>query len=335
MKNSELLPLVRCMARIRAFEQAAEAASIGGVAALGQQVDPRTKVRGPLHVSIGQEAVAAGVCAHLQREDLLTSSHRGHGHTLAKGADMRRMMAELFGRRDGSNGGKGGSMHIADFSVGMLGANGVVAAGLPIACGAAHALKLQRRPHIVACFFGDGAANRGPFLEALNWACVYTLPVLFVCEDNQWSATTATAALTGGPGIPARAEALGVPASSVDGNDVEAVFGAARTLVAQVRGGAGARLLHARTYRVRGHLSADSQRYRDAADIAHAVAADPLHRARARLLDNGVAPAELETLDAEIAGELAQALEFAEASPPPDAAAAYTDVQTLGAGPWR
>ena len=149
-------------------------------------------MRGPLHLSIGQEAVAAGVCAHLEREDLLTSTHRGHGHTLAKGGDMRRMMAELFGRADGSNGGKGGSMHIADFSVGMLGANGVVTAGLPIACGAAQALKLQGRPHLVACFFGDGAINRGPFLEALNWAAVYRLPVLFVCEDNRYSATTTT-----------------------------------------------------------------------------------------------------------------------------------------------
>ncbi len=167
------LDLYHTMARIRAFELAAEVASQGGVQVLGAKLNDSAKVRGPLHLSIGQEAVAVGVCAHLERQDLLTSTHRGHGHTLAKGADMRRMMAELFGRADGFNGGKGGSMHIADFSVGMLGANGVVAAGLPIACGAAHALKLQGMPHVVACFFGDGAINRGPFLESLNWACVH------------------------------------------------------------------------------------------------------------------------------------------------------------------
>ncbi|MBL8334189.1 MAG: thiamine pyrophosphate-dependent dehydrogenase E1 component subunit alpha [Rubrivivax sp.] len=322
------------MARIRAFEEAAEHASLGGVAALGQQMDPNTRVRGPLHVSIGQEAVAAGVCAQLQHADLLTSSHRGHGHTLAKGADMRRMMAELFGRRDGTNGGKGGSMHIADFGVGMLGANGVVGAGLPIACGAAHALKIQRRAAVVACFFGDGAANRGPFLESLNWACVYRLPVLFVCEDNRWSATSRTPALTGGPGIVARSEALGVPALSVDGNEVQAVAEAARTLLQAVRGGEGPRLLHARTWRVRGHLSADGQGYREAADIEAARETDPLRRARRRLQEQGTPAEHLAAVDAELAAEVRDALAFAEASPPPDPQAAYTDVQTLGAQRW-
>src|SRR5580765_4496571 len=149
-----LAALYRTMARIRAFEDAAERASQGGVTAFGQNASGGASVRGPLHLSTGQEAVAAGVCAHLQREDLLTSTHRGHGHTLAKGADVNRMMAELFGKSGGSNQGKGGSMHIADFSVGMLGANGVVAAGMPIACGAAHALKIRGRPEIVCCFFG-------------------------------------------------------------------------------------------------------------------------------------------------------------------------------------
>src|SRR3954469_23763886 len=218
------------MVRIRAFENAAEVASQGGVSAYGKAADGTARVRGPLHLSTGQEAVAAGVCAHLAKADYLTSTHRGHGHTLAKGADLTRMMCELFGKATGFNGGKGGSMHIADFSVGMLGANGVVAAGLPIACGAAQAVKLQRKPTIVACFFGDGAANRGPFLEALNWACVYRLPVLFVCEDNRWSATSRTGPLTGGQGIAARATAIGVPASTVDGNDVEAVSALARRL---------------------------------------------------------------------------------------------------------
>ena len=265
MDATRMLTLVRTMLRIRAFENAAEAASQGGVSAYGKAADGSAKVRGPLHLSTGQEAVPAGVCAHLKREDYLTSTHRGHGHTLAKGADLGAMMAELFGKATGFNGGKGGSMHIADFSVGMLGANGVVAAGLPIAVGAAHAQKLQRRDAITACFFGDGAINRGPFLEALNWAQVYALPVLFVCEDNRWSATTASGPMIAGDGAAARAASLGIASLQVDGNDVAAVHEAAGRLVADVRAGAGPRLLHAITYRVKGHVSVDPAAYRDAA----------------------------------------------------------------------
>ena len=197
---TDLLSLYRTMVRIRAFEDAAEVASQGGVAAWGKEASATPAlVRGPLHLSTGQEAVAAGVCAHLTPADLLTSTHRGHGHTLAKGADPAKMMCELFGRATGYNGGKGGSMHIADFSVGMLGANGVVAAGLPIAVGAAQGLKIRGVDAIAVCFFGDGAINRGPFMEALNWAVVYHLPVLFVCEDNRISATTASAPMTAMP----------------------------------------------------------------------------------------------------------------------------------------
>ncbi|MCW5634683.1 MAG: thiamine pyrophosphate-dependent dehydrogenase E1 component subunit alpha [Rubrivivax sp.] len=336
MPPADLLALYRTMARIRAFEEAAEAASQGGVQVLGAAAGAvPAKVRGPLHLSIGQEAVAAGVCAHLERADLLTSTHRGHGHTLAKGADVNRMMAELFGRSGGHNGGKGGSMHIADFSVGMLGANGVVGAGLPIACGAAHALKIRGLPQIVACFFGDGAVNRGPFLEALNWAAVYTLPVLFVCEDNRWSATTVTGPLTAGEGAAARARAIGVPAEAVEGNDVEAVSALAARLVAEVRGGGGPRFVHALTWRVKGHVSVDGQGYRDPAEINAARTADPLARARARLLAQGLAPAEIDPIDAAARDEIDAALRFAETSPPPEPAAAYDDVQTLGAGLWR
>ena len=331
-----LTALYRTMARIRAFENAAEVASQGGVQAWGLQASAKPAlVRGPLHLSTGQEAVAAGVCANLQREDLLTSTHRGHGHTLAKGADVKRMMAELFGKASGTNHGKGGSMHIADFSVGMLGANGVVAAGMPIAVGAAHALKIRRRPHIVACFFGDGAVNRGPFLEALNWAVVYRLPVLFVCEDNRISATTPTGPMTGGPGATARAEAIGVPASLVDGNDVEAVDAAAARLAAEVRAHEGPRLLHALTYRFKGHVSVDPGSYRDPDEVARALEADPLKVARERLLARGVAEVELAEIDAEAEAEIDAAQACADEAPWPDPAAAYTDVQDTGAGTWR
>jgi len=315
------------MARIRAFENAAEEASRGGVAAFGASVS-QAAVRGPLHLSTGQEAVAAGVCVNLGSEDLLTSTHRGHGHTLAKGASMERMMCELFGRATGCNDGKGGSMHIADFSVGMLGANGVVAAGMPIAVGAAHAIRIRNERRIVACFFGDGAVNRGPFLEALNWAKVFALPVLFVCEDNRWSATTATEAMTAGEGALARALAIGVPGAQVDGNDALAVDLLSKSLIGKIRQGHGPQFLHAITYRFKGHVSVDAAAYRDGEELERALQNDPLavlelpEETKRRIM--GEANAEVE-----------RALQAAAAAPWPEAARAYTDVQDTGAGQWR
>ena len=328
------LALYRTMLRIRAFENAAEAASQGGVSAYGQQAGAAAKVRGPLHLSTGQEAVPAGVCAHLRASDYITSTHRGHGHTLAKGADLTRMMCELFGKATGFNGGKGGSMHIADFSVGMLGANGVVAAGLPIAVGAAHAQKIQHRDAITTCFFGDGAINRGPFLEALNWARVYELPVLFVCEDNRWSATTASGPMTAGDGASARAAAMDIPARHVDGNDVFAVHEAAAELVAQVRSGQGPRLLHALTYRVKGHVSVDVAAYRNPNELEAALQTDPIARARAALLLRGTPAQALDAIENEAQAEVEAALAAADAAPWPQADAAFTDVQNTGAGQW-
>jgi len=248
---------------------------------------------------------------------------------------MARMMCELFGRATGYNGGKGGSMHIADFSVGMLGANGVVAAGIPIATGAAQALKIRGLPHIVACFFGDGAANRGPFLEGLNWAQVYQLPVLFVCEDNRISATTPTHAMTAGEGVSARARSFGISALKVDGNDAQAIDGAAMALIADVRAGRGPRLLHAVTYRFKGHVSVDPGAYRDAAEVDAAKLLDPLLVAQRQLLAAGVAQAVIDAIDREARAEIEHALRVAEAAPWPDAAAAYADVMTSGAGVWR
>jgi len=334
---SLLIELYRTMARIRAFENAAEIASQGGVAAWGLAAAAKPAlVRGPLHLSTGQEAVAVGVCKHLTHQDLLTSTHRGHGHTLAKGASVVPMMCELFGRATGTNQGKGGSMHIADFSVGMLGANGVVAAGIPIAVGAAHALKIKGEPHVVACFFGDGAVNRGPFLEGLNWAKVYELPVLFVCEDNRISATTPTAPMTGGDGAMARARSLGLDGLTVDGNDVMAVHDATATLVAQVRAGGGPRFLHALTYRFKGHVSVDPGTYRDATEVEAALLSDPLGLARAKLLALGVTAGDVDAIDVAARAEVAAAVAAAEAAPWPEARAAFEDVaNTGGRGPWR
>ncbi|OGA33525.1 MAG: acetoin dehydrogenase [Betaproteobacteria bacterium RIFCSPLOWO2_12_FULL_64_23] len=323
------------MARIRAFENAAEEASRGSVAAFGAASDTAALVRGPLHLSTGQEAVAAGVCANLARSDYLTSTHRGHGHTLAKGADSAAMMCELFGRAGGTNKGKGGSMHIADFAVGMLGANGVVAAGIPIAVGAAHSAKIRGSRAVVACLFGDGAINRGPFVEGLNWAKIFELPLLFVCEDNRYSATTATGAMTAGAGAAARARGIGLPADTVDGNDVLAVDTAARDLIARIRSGGGPQFLHALTYRVKGHVSVDAAAYRDQGELQRALEGDPLKLAGLQLAALGVAAERISAVDTEAQAEIEAALAAAHAAPPPEPTEAYADVQDTGAGQWR
>lgn len=333
-----ILALYRSMVRIRAFEDAAEALSQGGVSAYGKQSDGGAKVRGPLHLSTGQEAVAAGVCAHLSPLDYLTSTHRGHGHTLAKGASPAAMMAELFGKASGCNQGKGGSMHIADFAVGMLGANGVVAAGMSIAVGAAHAQKLTAHPGLTVCFFGDGAINRGPFVETLNWARAFALPVLFVCEDNRWSATTPSATMTAGPGAAARAAALGLAVDTVDGNDVLAVHAAAGRLVQRIRSGEGPQFLHALTYRVKGHVSVDAAAYRSPDEVAEARQRDPIALAGAaycRLSGAADAPQRLQAIAAAARDEVAAAVAAAEQAPWPDAALAFSDVQSTGAGQWH
>lgn len=331
--------MLRDMMRIRAFEREAVAAMRSGEAP------------GVVHPSIGQEAVAVGVCANLKRADRITSTHRGHGHAIAKGADARAMMLELHGRAGGSCGGKGGSMHIADFAVGMLGANGVVGAGIPIACGAAQAIRLRKAARsaqggsrvagehrsresagpddedaIVACFFGDGAVNRGPFLEGMNWAALYRLPVLFICEDNGFAAFTRNSAVTAGPGPAARAEACGVPATAVDGEDVLAVDAVAADLVARIRGGAGPQFLHAKCYRWEGHTGTDAAAYRPAEEAAAARGRDGIRRLAA-LLD----AAEVAAIEVEAAAEMAGHRAAAMAAPWPDPGAAFSDVQDAGA----
>ncbi len=327
--------LYRSMCRIRAFEDAAEAASRGGVAAFGQAAGTSAQVRGPLHLSTGQEAVPTGVCAHLRASDYLTSTHRGHGHTIAKGASLEKMMHELFGKASGFCGGKGGSMHIADFSVGMLGANGVVAAGIPIAVGAAHSMKLQNRDALAVSFFGDGAINRGPFAESLNWAASFQLPMLFVCEDNQWSATTRTSEMSAGQGAAARARAYGVPALEVDGMDVEAVYQAAGQLVSEIRQGLGPRMLHARTYRYKGHVSVDPAAYRNPQELKAAMQHDALAIAQRRLVDRGVALSAAEAIAQAARDEVAAAVASALDAAWPDTKVAFADIQSVGANQWR
>jgi pyruvate dehydrogenase E1 component alpha subunit len=317
-----LTGLYRTMARIRAFEETALEAHKAG------------EIPGPLHVSIGQEAVAAGICVNLRTDDRITSNHRGHGHAIAKGADPRRMMAELYGRADGYCRGKGGSMHIADFSVGMLGANGVVAGGIPIAVGAAQGLKMQKSDAIVTCMFGDGAINRGPFLEGLNWAVLYKLPVLFVCEDNGVAAFTRSESVTAGPGVIDRAKALGVAAITVDGNNVMSVDDAAQSAVAAVRRGDGPHLLHVRTYRITGHTSTDAAAWRPAEEVQEARSRDPIARLGAVLAGRGVGPSDLGKIIDAAKAEMAAARKDANAAAWPQAHVAYEDVQDTGAVAW-
>ncbi len=315
---SRLKERYHTMLRIRAFEEFA-------IKAADEKL-----VLGAIHPSIGQEACAVGVCAALRQDDFLLSTHRGHGHTLAKGADALAMMRELFGREGGICGGKGGSMHIADFSVGMLGANGVVAANINIAAGAAHAAKLLGQDKIAVCIFGDGAINRGPFLEGLNWASAFNLPVLFICEDNQWASTTRSKDVTGGDDPVKRANSLGIKGESVDGNDVMAVEEATTRMVTEIRAGGGPRLLHATTYRLLGHTSVDKAAYRPDGEADGKWAECPISRTKDLLMRAGVSESEISKLKADATAEMNAAFEKAKVSPWPATSDAYSDVQDIG-----
>ena len=306
------------MCRIRAFEEAA------------LQANTENLVLGAIHPSIGQEAVASGICLNLQAEDLLTSTHRGHGYTLAKGADPRAMMRELLGREGGNSHGKGGSMHIAEFRVGMLGANGVVGANIHIAAGAAHAIKMLKENRIVCSIFGDGAINRGPFLEGLNWAVVFHLPVLFVCEDNGFASTTRTSAVTGGKGPAARAEALGVATTTVDGNDLIEVDRIARMVMPSIRQGKGPQMIVAGTYRLAGHTAADPDLYRPRDEVERAWRKDPIVKLGNDLRQADVDQVILEKHEVDAGQEMAEVFAEAKAAPWPSLSRAFEDVQDTG-----
>lgn len=316
---ARVLGMLRTMHVIREFEEAAGRAWHAG------------HVRGSVHQYVGQEAIAVGVCANLRPTDYISSNHRGHGHSIAKGADPVGMMKELFGRADGTCGGKGGSMHIADFSIGMLGANGVVADGATIAVGAAQAIKILRQDRVAVTFFGDGAINRGPLMESFNWAKIYNLPVLFVCEHNGYAATTRTADVTAGEGFVARARSFGIDGESVDGNDLLAVDAAAERLIARIRAGGGPAYLFATTYRHHPHNTRDTGNYRTQDEIDRWKQKDPIARTTAWLLSQGVAQEEITSIENEARALIERAFEAALVAPLPSPSAAYTDVQDVGA----
>jgi len=314
--------LFREMARIRAFERGASLAL------------QRGEIYGSLHPSIGQEAVAVGLCSNLRRTDLITSTHRGHGHVLAKGASTGKMMAELFGRKSGTCGGKGGSMHVADLESGVLGANGIVAGSLTIAVGAAQGIQLRKMDSVVVCFFGDGATNRGPFLEALNWAQLYRLPVIFVCEDNKFAAYTHGASTIAGAGPAARADAIGLKTIQLDGGDILEIDAEVQKCVSDCRSGNGPWFIHIRTYRLEGHTLGDEGQYRSAEEVARHWARDPISTLHTTLCSLGVEPSKLKQIETEIEAEIVDAVEFARTAPWPVPSDAFLDVQDLGAPVW-
>src|SRR4051812_30045882 len=309
------IELLRTMQRIRRFEETAEDLYLAG------------ELPGFIHLSIGQEACAAGACLALRRDDYITSTHRGHGHCIAKGAPTDRMMAELFAKVTGSCKGKGGSMHIADFSVGMLGANGVVGGGANLAVGAAIAARLRGTDQIALCFFGDGASNRGPLHEAMNLAAVWSLPVIFFCENNQYASTTSVKTVMKIEDIADRAAGYGMPGVIVDGNDALAVYRAVLHWADHARRGGGPVLIEAKTYRMRGHFVGDPQLYRPAAEVEAHRANDPIARFERRLTADRILDADaLAQIKADVEAEMAEAVRFGRESPLPAPESALDDL---------
>jgi acetoin:2,6-dichlorophenolindophenol oxidoreductase subunit alpha len=312
----KLIDMYTRMWRIRLFEEQAEYQSSQG------------KVLGALHTYIGEEAVAVGVCAHLSPTDYITSTHRGHGHCIAKGADIQKMMAELFGRITGYCKGKGGSMHIADFQVGMLGANGIVAGGFGLATGAGLAAQLRASGQVAVCFFGDGAANRGPFHENINIAAVWKLPVVYVCENNQYAQWTPQKDVTLVTDIASMSPAYGIPGVQIDGMDILAVYEAAGEAIARARQGEGPTLVECKTYRFHGHNFGDPQLYRSREEIAEwADRRDPIKRLAVYMRAEGVlTEAQDQAIQHQVAEDLQAAVRFAEESPYPEPDELYKDV---------
>ncbi len=303
---AQLTEALRKMVRIRRFEEGAEDSYARGL------------IHGTMHLSIGQEASAVGICMALGPTDKLTSTHRGHGHCLAKGAEISRMFAEFFGKESGYCKGRGGSMHIADVANGNLGANGIVAGGLPIAVGAALAIKKLKKPDVVVSFFGDGANNEGAFHESLNMASIWKLPVIFVCENNGYGMSTSAARATAVPNIADRAMAYDMPGVIVDGNDLSAVAQASHQACQRARDGAGPTLIETKTYRWRGHSKSDRNRYRTKEEIDSWIAKDPIIRFQEEMKSHGIIDDEgIAQIQAEVEQEIAAGIEFAKASAPP------------------
>jgi len=316
--RDNLLQMFRTMVTIREFED--------GAGRLSQEA----RIPGVVHLYAGEEAVAVGACAHLNRDDYITSTHRGHGHVIAKGGDIRLMYAELFGRATGYCKGKGGSMHIADLDLGILGANGIVGGGAPIAVGAAFAGKYRGRDQVCLCFLGDGASNIGPVHEATNMAALYRLPLVFVYENNLYGEYTRQEREMAVVDIADRAAAYGMPGRSVDGMDVLAVYDAVGEAVARARRGEGPSLVECKTYRYYDHVGTSyGEEERPAEEREHWHSRDPILLFRERLAADGVLPEkEAEAVIAEVRSQIGEAIKFGEDGPSPSVEDLTTDVYT-------
>jgi pyruvate dehydrogenase E1 component alpha subunit len=306
LTKEKLIEMHRKMLKIRFFEEKVF------------ELYAQNLVPGTIHLYLGEEAVAVGVCSTLRREDYITSTHRGHGHCIAKGAELKRTMAEILGKKTGYCKGKGGSMHIADFNIGMLGATAVVGAGLPIAVGAGLSVKLQGTDQVVACFFGEGASNQGTFHESINLASVWKLPVIFVCENNLYAMGTRQSRVMNIENIADRAAAYGIPDVVADGNDVLAVYEATQKAVERARKGEGPTLIECKTYRHKGHSRVDPAKYRPKEEVEEWLAKDPIRRFKEKLLQTNIlTEAEIQRIEKEVLDEIEEAVKFATESPYP------------------
>jgi len=315
LPKEKLTEMLRKMLQIRLFEEKV-------FESYAQNLVP-----GTIHLYAGEEAVAVGVCSNLGIDDYITSTHRGHGHCIAKGADLKRTMAEILGKRTGYCKGKGGSMHIADFSIGMLGATAVVGAGLPIAVGAGLSIRLRKTGQVVACFFGEGASNQGTFHESINMASTWKLPVVFVCENNLYAMGTRQSKVMAIENVADRAVAYGIPGVVTDGNDVLAVYDAAQNAIKRARDGGGPTLIECKTYRQKGHSRVDAAKYRPKEEVEQWLGKDPIRRFRERLLQrDSLTITEIEQIEKEVLAEIEEAFKFALESPFPAPEEALEDV---------
>ena len=284
------------------------------------------KIRGSFHPCVGQEATAVGGCWAIRKDDYMTCTYRGHGQAIAKGLNVRAAMAEMLGKVTGCSKGKGGSMHFTEPSVGLLGANAIVGAGVPHAAGAALAAQLQKKDTIALAYFGEGAVNQGVFLETLNLAAVWKLPLILVCENNRYSEMTPSHETTSNVETYKRAEAFGIEAVQIDGNDLELMYDTVERAAAKTRAGSGPIYIEALTYRLWGHMMGDPEVYRTKEEVAQARENEPIPRLGRRLLELGCADSDLARFDMEAETIIADALQFAESSPAPEPEDAFTDV---------
>lgn len=317
LKNEQMIEMYKTMLKIRNFENEAMALFANG------------SIPGFVHLYLGEEAVATGVCANLNNSDYITSTHRGHGHIVAKGGDLKFMMAELYGKETGYCKGKGGSMHIADATKGILGANGIVGAGHNIAVGAGVSIAYRKTDQVCVCFFGDASTNQGTFHESLNLASVWKLPVVFVCENNLYGISTSQSRHQAIKDISDRAVAYNIPGVTVDGNDVFAVYEAAKEAIKRARDGQGPTLIECKTYRHRGHFEGDPGAYKPTEEVQEWMAKDPIPRYEAFLLENDVLDEKsLKAVQQEMNDLLKEAVDFAQNSAYPSLESVVEDIYT-------